>query len=171
MRSTKTWAMGLLAAVLSFSQPSTADASNDRLPKSLWRYFPVAEGTPEEPLPPDPELLKVVPPLRKTPAFPKATRELGMALWWGDYSEILYSEQPPSPADLRRKPVLVTPPGEYEPLVLGLWGITHTGLVTLSVKQSPFPATIRHVEFDPLFLPTPYRSDDHPPQPGGTIHP
>src|ERR1035437_7206396 len=80
--------------------------------KGLWWYYPVANGKPEEPLPSDAELLKVVPPLRKAPVFSKDAKELGLAVCGGDYSQIIYSEQPPSKDDLARKPVAVTPPGE-----------------------------------------------------------
>ncbi len=134
--------------------------------KGLWWYYPVAHGTPEEPVPSNAELLKVVPPLRKVPAFSKADKELGLATWWGDYSQLIYSEQPPSKADLSRKPVISTPAGEDEPLVLGLWGITRSGAVTLGVTKSPFPVTIRQIVFDPRRLPTPYRDVNVP---GGRV--
>ena len=122
-----------------------------------WRYFPVAAGTPEEPLPSDADLLKVVPPLREAPAFSPEAETLGVACWWADYSQPLFSEQPPTAADLARPPVIRASPGEDEPLLLGLWGISRTGTVTLTVKQSPFPVTVRRVEFAPRYLPTPYR--------------
>ncbi|MFH0962382.1 MAG: glycoside hydrolase domain-containing protein [Planctomycetota bacterium] len=125
--------------------------------KGHWRYFPVAFGAPEEPLPPKEELLKVVPPLRETPTLSTEAQSLGLALWWADYSRLLFCEQPPSADDLARKPAIRTSPGEDEPLVLALWSISHTGSVTLSVKESPFPLTIRSVEFAPRYLPTPYR--------------
>ena len=122
-----------------------------------WRYFPVAHGTPEEPLPPAEELLKVVPPLREAPAFSPEQRELGVALWWGECSRVLFSEQPPTPEGLAREPEIRTPPGEDEPLVLGMWGVAGPRSVTLGVKASPFPVKIRTVEFAPRYLPTPYR--------------
>jgi len=148
---------GILASSYAAAEPPT---------KGLWWYYPVANGTPEEPLPSNAELLKVVPPLRKAPAFSKDAKELGLAVWWGDYSQIIYSEQPPSNDDLARKPIAVTPPGEDEPLVLGLWGITRNGAVTLSVTKSPFPVTIRQILFDPRQLPTPYRDVN---MPGGRV--
>ncbi|GEM_PF-2932568 len=122
-----------------------------------WRNFPVAHGTPLEPLPPKEELLKVVPPLRDPPTFNQEHQDLGVAPWWADYSELLFSEQPPRAADLARKPFIRTTAGEDEPLVLGLWSIKHTGTITLSVKKSPFPVTIRRVEFAPRYVPTSYR--------------
>jgi hypothetical protein len=122
-----------------------------------WQYFPVPAGTPAERLPPEEELLKIVPPLRATPRFSAEAETLGLAVWWGDYSQMLFGEQPPAATDVARRPVLRTPPGEDEPLILGLWGINHTGAVTLKLKQSPFPVTVRRVEFAPRYLPTPYR--------------
>jgi hypothetical protein len=122
-----------------------------------WRYFPVAAGTPDEPLPPPEELLKVVPPLRTAPAFSPEAQALGVATWWADYSQPLFAEQPPTAVDLARPPVLRTCPGEDEPLALALWSISRTGSVTLSVKESPFPVTLRRLEFAPRYLPTPYR--------------
>jgi len=135
--------------------PSPARADEPRM--GHWRYYPIAHGTPEEPLPPQEELLKVVPPLRTAPTFSQEQRELGVALWWGDHGQLLFSEQPPSAVDLSRKPVVRSPAGEDEPLVLGLWSLTHTGSITLSVKESPFPVTIRSVVFAPRYLPTPYQ--------------
>lgn len=122
-----------------------------------WWYYPVAHGTPTEPVPAAQELLKVVPRLREAPEFSEEQRELGVALWWADHSQILYCEQPPSGEDLARKPEVRTPAGEDEPLVLGIWSITRTGSVSLSVKESAFPVTIRRVVFALRYLPTPYR--------------
>lgn len=122
-----------------------------------WRYFPVAHGTPEEPVPPPEDLLKIVPPLRPVPEFSGDAKELGVALWWGDPGQLLFSEQPPSPTDLGRAPHIRTPAGEDEPLVLGAWGLAAARSLTLSVKDSPFPVTIRRVEFAPRYLPTPYQ--------------
>ena len=65
-------------------------------------------------------------------------------------------EQPPSQADLERPALVRTPAGEDEPLLLGVWGITRTGPVSLSVKEAPFPVTIRHIEFEPHYVPPPY---------------
>jgi len=121
-----------------------------------WWYYPVAHGTPKEAIPPAEELLKVVPPLREAPEFSEEQRESGVATWWGDYSQILYAEQPPSEEDLARKGEIRTPAGEDEPLVLGIWGISHTGTLSLSVKESPFPVTIRRVEWSRRYLPIPY---------------
>ncbi len=115
---------------------------------------------PLRPRPPDEEFLKIVPPLRPIPEFSPDDVEQGMAIWWGDYSQLLFSEQPPTPEDLARQPVAQTPPGEDEPLILGLWGIEDVGLVTLRVKESAFPATIRHVEFAPRYVPTRYQGSD-----------
>ena len=125
--------------------------------KGIWWNFPVAHGSHEESVPSNQELLRVVPPLKKAPLFSKYAKELGLAIWWADYSQILYSEQPPSMADLNRKPIIATPPGEDEPLVLGLWGLTYSGSVTFGVSKSHFPVTIRRVENAPRRLPTPYR--------------
>jgi len=115
---------------------------------------------PLRPRPTDEELLNIVPPLRPTPEFTDDQMAGGMAIWWGDYSQLLFSEQPPSAADLARQPVAKTPPGEDEPLVLGLWGIADVGLVTLRVRESPFPVTIRRVEFAPRYVPTHYQDSD-----------
>lgn len=119
-----------------------------------WKYHTLAHDTPEEPLPSKEELLRIVPPLRRVPIFNQEQRDLGVAIWWGDYSQILDSKQPPSPVDLRRASTIRTTPGEDEPLVLGLWSIDHTGSVTLKVKESLFPVTIRTVDFSPRYIPT-----------------
>lgn len=124
--------------------------------ESHWKHFPMAHDKPMLPLPSDEELLKVVPPLRRAPDFSEEQRRLGVALWWGDYSTILYAEQPPCAEDFAREPELRTPAGEDEPLILGVWGITHTGTLSLLVKESPFPVTIRQVEWARRYLPVPY---------------
>ena len=71
----------------------------------------------------------------------------------------MFSEQPPREADLQRQPVVTTPPGEDEPLVLGLWGLRDLDSVTLSVKDSPFPISVRRVDFNPRTIPSPYDKD------------
>jgi hypothetical protein len=78
-------------------------------------------------------------------------------LWWGDYAVHLFSEQPPTPQDLLRKPIVRTPAGEDEPIVLGLWGLRDVGEVfLLSMHESPFPVTIRCVDFHPRKVPGDY---------------
>lgn len=156
----KTTSLFITAVVLTVALLLSSSVEADEPLKGLWWYYPVAHGTPDEPMPSDAELLKVVPPLRKAPAFTKTDKQLGLATWWGDYSQLIYSEQPPSRSDLARKPVVSTPAGEDEPLVLGIWGISRSGAVTLSTAKSPFPVTIRQILFDPRRLPTPYRGVD-----------
>jgi len=134
-----------------------ATSAEDKPLIGHWRYFPVAHGTPEEPVPPDSELLKVVPPMRPMPTFPEGAQALGVALWWADHGQLLFSEQPPTPADLRRRPETRTPPGEDEPLVLCLWGLADARTVTVAPKDPPFEVTVRKVEFAPRYLPTPYQ--------------
>jgi len=126
----------------------------------LWSYPPHPMTRPLRPRPSDEEFLKIVPPLRPVPQFTAEQKQRGMALWWADYSQLLFSEQPPSADDLARPAVAKTPPGEDEPLVLGLWGIEDVGLVTLRVRESPFPVTIRRVEFAPRYVPTRYQGSD-----------
>ena len=121
-----------------------------------WKNFPVPHDIPKTGRPSDAELLDVLPPLRKPPAFSDESRDLGVALWWGDYTELQFMEQPPSQADLERPGKIQTSPGEDEPLILGVWGVTRTGPVSLFVEKSPFPLTIRHLEFEPHYVPTPY---------------
>ncbi len=118
-----------------------------------WKRFPVPYGTPETRRPPDSEFLKMLPPLRPEPVVDAKTALQGFAPWWGDYSVQFFSENPPSQADLTRKPVVRTIPGDDEPLVLGLWGIEEVGSVKLSVRYSPFPVTIRCVEYAPRLCP------------------
>ena len=121
-----------------------------------WRQYPVPHGEPETTQPPDEAFLAVLPTLREAPAFSKEVESLGVAVWWGDYSRHIFSEQPPGLEDLKREPLVRTTAGEDEPLVLGLWGIRSLQQATLVVKQSPFPVTIRHVEFSPRYVPGGY---------------
>ena len=125
-------------------------------PLRHWRQYPEPVGTPETERPADSEFLKVLPPPRATPRFTAEQQQLGVALWWGDGNQILDCLQPPSAADFERQPIVRTVAGEDEPLVLGIWGVRDGQQVTLSVKQSPFPVTIRHVEFSPRYVPGGY---------------
>lgn len=118
-----------------------------------WTQYPVPHGVPQTPRPTDAEFLKILPPLRPVPEFDSETRELGMALWWHDYSVHLFSEQPPAPEALTRSPVVRTTPGEHEPLVFGLWGIKDVGEVSVRINDAPFPITIRRVAFNPRMVP------------------
>ena len=121
-----------------------------------WRQYPVPHGTPETPRPPDADFLKLVPPLREAPAFDDETTKRGVAVWWADYGQHLFSEQPPTDADLSRKPVIRTPAGEDEPLVLALWGLSDVGEATLRANDPVFPVNIRTVEFEPRAIPSDY---------------
>ena len=145
--------------LLSYGGEAPVPAEGPKLRE--WRAFPLPAGTTRAtPRPSDAEFLKVLPPLRPVPAFDADARELGLAIWWGDPSVQVFSEQPPLPTDLQRKAALRTPPGEDEPLVLGLWGIKDVGPVKLTVHQSPIPVTIRRVDFEQRKIPEPYY-DDH----------
>ena len=121
-----------------------------------WLKYPVPHGTPMRTRPSDAEFLSVLPPLRTPPAFSDEARRLGFAIWWSDYSQHIFQEQPPTEEDLRRAPVARTAAGEYEPLVLGLWGIDYTGLVTVTVEKPPFPLTVRTLTFNPRPVPSEY---------------
>ena len=118
-----------------------------------WTQYPMPHGVPKTPRPPDSEFLKILPPLRPVPAFDAACLGAGMAPWWRDCSVHIFSEQPPTPEELGRQPVVRTTPGEDEPITLGLWGIRDVGPVTVRVTQSPFPITVRRVEFNPRRVP------------------
>jgi len=121
-----------------------------------WRQYPVPHGTPETKRPPDEEFLKLVPPLRQAPAFDEESRKRGVAIWWADYGQLLFSEQPPADEDLARRPVIRTPAGEDEPLVLALWGLKDVGEATLRANAPVFPVAIRTVEFEPRNIPSDY---------------
>ncbi len=151
------WLIVAAALMVLCTSLCAQDASKPRVMN--WKQFPLPTGTPDTPRPPDSEFLKVLPPLRQEPAFSAKAWELGVAVWWADYSVQLFSEQPPSKADFARKPIVRAVAGEDEPLVLGLWGIGDVGKVTLSVKKSPFPITIRCVDFYPRTVPGPYFED------------
>jgi len=138
----------VVTATLIVSVCAAIAVSAQEPPKeSHWKYYPVAHDAPKT----------VVPPLREAPAFALEDRRLGIGIWWGDTSQILYGEQPPREEDLARRTEVRTPAGEDEPLVLGLWGIRDIGPVKVSVKESPFPVTIRRVEWSPRYLPTSYQ--------------
>ncbi len=126
---------------------------------STWKHFPEPKKTPRVRRPPDSEFLKLLPPLRVAPKFDASAHRRGFTHWWGDYSEQLFSEQPPREVDLQREPVVTTPAGEDEPLVLGLWGFRDLDSVTLSVRDSPFPISVRRVDFNPRTIPSPYDND------------
>lgn len=121
-----------------------------------WKKYPEPKGTPKTKRPADSEFLKLVPPLRDAPKLTAEQEALGVAIWWSDGTRIYDSLQPPSAADLEHKPTVHTPAGEDEPLVLGLWAVRDGPQVTLKVKQSPVPVTIRHMDFSPRYVPSAY---------------
>ena len=104
---------------------------------------------------PDKVLLRVLPPSRKAPAFGKDDRNNGFALWWGDHASPFYEKTPPTPDDLERKPHCVTPPGEHEPIILGVWGLRDLGTAGLWIKETPFPLTIMTAHYDDRAVPPP----------------
>jgi len=142
-----------IALVLMLCLAGSAIAE-DRLER--WRQYPEPMGTPKTKRPADEEFLKVLPPLRAVPKLTAEQEALGVALWWSDGTQIFDSLQPPSAADLQRKPIVRTPAGEDEPLVLGLWATRDGQHATLNVKQSPLPVTIRHMAFSPRYVPGNY---------------
>ena len=121
-----------------------------------WRQYPVPHGTPATPRPADGEFLKVLPPLRALGAVGDEAKRSGVAVWWADYGQHIFSEQPPTDEDLARKGAIRTSAGEDEPLVLGLWGLRDAGKVTVEVLDPAFPVTIRRVEFAPRQVPGGY---------------
>jgi hypothetical protein len=140
-----------LAFGLFLASPLVADDSVQD-----WYRYPRPAGTPHTSRPPDREFLKILPPPRPAPQLTAEQKKLGMAIWWGDGSQMMDCLQPPSAEDLKHRPIVRTVAGEDEPLVLGLWGVRDGGQVTLSVKESPFTVTLRHVEFAPRYVPGAY---------------
>ena len=118
-----------------------------------WTQYPVPHGIPKTPRPSDAEFLKILPPLNPVPDFDAKSRALGMAPYFRDYSLHIFLEQPPTLQELENQPVVQATAGDDEPLVLGLWGIRDVGEVTLKIKNSPFPISIRRVEFNPRMVP------------------
>ena len=121
-----------------------------------WRQYPVPHGTPETARPPDEEFLKLIPPLRELGSLSDEAKQRGVVIWWADYGQHLFSEQPPTDTDLARKPVVRTSAGEDEPLILALWGLKDAGEVTLQTTDPAFPVTIRTVEFEERKIPAGY---------------
>ena len=83
----------------------------------------------------DADKLKVLPPVRQVPEFTQSQLTEGYAIWWGDYTTPFFEKQPPSLSELKRTPVCETTAGEYEPLVLGIWGLRDAGMVTLEREE------------------------------------
>ena len=127
-----------------------------------WRQYPVPYGTPDTKRPPDEEFLKLVPPLKELGAVSDEAKKLGVAVWWADYGQTLFSEQPPTDEDLARKSVIRTPAGEDEAVVLAMWGLKDVGEVTLRAwtgipPNAPvFPVTVRVMEHQPRKIPGDY---------------
>jgi hypothetical protein len=121
-----------------------------------WRQYPVPYGTPETPQPPDEAFLRLVPPMKKLGAIRDDAKKLGLATWWADYGQHIFSEQPPTDEDLARHSAIRTSAGEDEPVVLALWGLQDVGEVALCARDSVFPVNIRTVEFDPRHIPASY---------------
>ncbi|MFH0963786.1 MAG: glycoside hydrolase domain-containing protein [Planctomycetota bacterium] len=103
----------------------------------------------------DERLLDVLPPERGAPAFTEAQNAQGFALWWGDHASPFYERMPPSEADLAREPVCQSPPGEHEPLVLGIWGLRDLGASGLWVRETPFALKVMTVQYQDRAVPPP----------------
>jgi len=101
----------------------------------------------------DADKLKVLPSVRQVPEFSQNQLAEGYAIWWGDYTTPFFEKQPPSLSELKRTSVCETTAGEYEPLVLGIWGLRDAGMVTLEVEESEFPIDIMTVEFHERAVP------------------
>ncbi len=131
--------------------PLSAEVSN-------WTGWPLpyTMGYNEEPTPK--ELLSLVPPMVKAPASTQQERERGFLTWWPDYTETFFGEVPPAQ---RGAPWCEMPLGEYEPLLVGLWGLS-AGDVTLSVS-SPIPCTVRAVHWISRYVPGGGHGLDAPP--------
>ena len=160
--------VALVAAALCLALLTSAFADEEAASRVMeWRQYPTPHGTPETPRPPDEAFLKLVPPLKRLGALSDEAKQLGVAVWWADYGQHVFSEQPPTDEDLARAPVIRTPAGEDEPLVLALWGTRDVGEVTVKVFKPVFPVTIRKVEFDPRKIPAGYF--DHKIEGGRTV--
>lgn len=142
------WCMALLTSAFA------ADEKADRVMN--WRQYPIPYGTPATPRPPDEAFLKVIPPLKTLGTVSDDAEQLGVAIWWADYGQNIFSEQPPTDEDLARKGAIRTSASEDEPLVLALWGLADVGNATLSANDPVFPITIRKVEFEPRYIPGDY---------------
>ena len=125
-----------------------------------WRQYPVPHGTPETQRPPDEAFLKLIPDLKQLGAVRDEDRTRGLVIWWPDYGQNVYSEQPPAQADMAREPALRTPPGEEEPVLLALWGLRDVGEAELQMERSVLPVTVRVLEFEPRPVPGDY-FDEH----------
>ncbi|MFH0962929.1 MAG: glycoside hydrolase domain-containing protein [Planctomycetota bacterium] len=152
MKDGRTLELALVAAVLLAG--ACAWGEEERVME--WRQYPVPYGTPDTKRPPDEEFLKLVPPLKKLGAISDDAKALGVVVWWADYGQLLFSEQPPTDEDLARTSVIRTPAGEDEPAVLALWGLQDLGEATLRANDPVFPVTIRTVEFEPRKIPADY---------------
>ena len=156
--ATRCYTAARLLAVISCVLPITAALSGAEEEARIieWRQYPVPHDTPKTLRPPDEEFLRLVPPLKELGAVSNEAKKLGVAAWWADYSQCLFSGQPPTDEDLARQPTFRTVAGEDEPVVLALWGLRDVGEMTLSVNDPAFPVTIRTVEFDPRYIPSDY---------------
>jgi hypothetical protein len=136
---------------------AASSARAQQKPKVMeWRQYPVPHGTPESPRPPDSAFLRLVPPIRKLGIVGDEAEKFGLAAWWADYGQFLFSEQPPTDQDFDRQGVIRTSAGEDEPVVLALWGLRVVGEVELSADNAMFPVNVRVVEFEPRHIPGDY---------------
>lgn len=151
--------MCTLALLTVYAVSSYADDDTSSPQLREWRQYSVPYYAPHTTRPDDEEFLKLLPPLRDTPQFDKHTQDMGVAVWWRDYSLFIFETQPPIKDEITIKPVVYTTPGEDEPQVMGLWGIRDVGKVTVDVANCPFPVTIRRVNYNPRKIPGDYYGD------------
>ncbi len=77
----------------------------------------------------------------------------GFILYWADPTSNFYTNVAPTSADLNRKPLIRTPAGEDEPLLLGVWGLRRFDYATVKVIEPFFEMTVRGVPAQPGVYP------------------
>ena len=89
-------------------------------------------------------------------AAPKPTpeqAERGFIIYWADPTSNFYTNVPPGAEDLTRKPLIRTPAGEDEPLLLGVWGLRQFGYATVKTGRPFFKTTVSGVPAQPGVYP------------------
>jgi hypothetical protein len=87
---------------------------------------------------------------------PESTQEQqdqGFVIYWSDPTANFYTNVAPTAEDLSRKPLIRTPAGEDEPLLLAVWGLRQFDHATVRVVNPFFETTVSSVPAQPGVYP------------------
>jgi len=99
------------------------------------------------------EFIKSLIPQVSEPTPTQEQSDQGFIIYWADPTANFYTNVGPTAEDLDRKPLIRTPAGEDEPLLLSVWGLRHFDDATVRVVDPFFETTVSAVPARPGVYP------------------